>query len=320
MIKTILISIMKPTILVGGQAVIEGVMMRVPGAYATAVRDPNGKIHVERKKFIALGEKSLIWKQPILRGMAGLYESMKMGMETLHWSADIAMPDEKNKPKSRISDFFSSLFAIALAISLFMIAPMWLTTNLLTVEKDAILFNLASGFIRISFFILYLFLISRINDVKRLFQYHGAEHRVVYNFESGKKISVKNAQLFPTQHPRCGTSFMFIVLLSAIIVFSIIDSFIMMFTGNITLVSRLLFHLPMIPIVAGISYELIKISSRNDNLFFRILRTPGLWLQNITTRQPDDEMVEVAIHAIEKAFGKKLDSMSGKQYVAEAVG
>ena len=320
MIKTILISIMKPTILVGGQAVIEGVMMRVPGAYATAVRDPNGKIHVDRKKFIALGEKSLIWKQPILRGMAGLYESMKMGMETLHWSADIAMPDEKNKPKSRISDFFSSLFAIALAISLFMIAPMWLTTNLLTVEKDAILFNLASGFIRISFFILYLFLISRMNDVKRLFQYHGAEHRVVYNFESGKKISVKNAQLFPTQHPRCGTSFMFIVLLSAIIVFSIIDSFIMMFTGNITLVSRLLFHLPMIPIVAGISYELIKISSRNNNLFFRILRTPGLWLQNITTRQPDDEMVEVAIHAIEKAFGKKLDSMSGKQYVAEAVG
>ena len=320
MIKTILISIMKPTILVGGQAVIEGVMMRVPGAYATAVRDPNGKIHVDRKKFIALGEKSLIWKQPILRGMAGLYESMKMGMETLHWSADIAMPDEKNKPKSRISDFFSSLFAIALAISLFMIAPMWLTTNLLTVEKNVILFNLASGFIRISFFILYLFLISRMNDVKRLFQYHGAEHRVVYNFESGKKISVKNAQLFPTQHPRCGTSFMFIVLLSAIIVFSIIDSFIMMFTGNITLVSRLLFHLPMIPIVAGISYELIKISSRNDNLFFRILRTPGLWLQNITTRQPDDEMVEVAIHAIEKAFGKKLDSMSGKQYVAEAVG
>ena len=320
MIKPILISIMKPTILVGGLAVIEGVMMRVPGAYATAVRDPNGKIHVDRKKFIALGEKSLIWKQPILRGMAGLYESMKMGMETLHWSADIAMPDEKNKPKSRISDFFSSLFAIALAISLFMIAPMWLTTNLLTVEKDAILFNLASGFIRISFFILYLFLISRMNDVKRLFQYHGAEHRVVYNFESGKKISVKNAQLFPTQHPRCGTSFMFIVLLSAIIVFSIIDSFIMMFTGNITLVSRLLFHLPMIPIVAGISYELIKISSRNDNLFFRILRTPGLWLQNITTRQPDDEMVEVAIHAIEKAFGKKLDSMSGKQYVAEAVG
>ena len=158
------------------------------------------------------------------------------------------------------------------------------------------------------------------NDVKRLFQYHGAEHRVVYNFESGKKISVKNAQLFPTQHPRCGTSFMFIVLLSAIIVFSIIDSFIMMFTGNITLVSRLLFHLPMIPIVAGISYELIKISSRNNNLLFRILRTPGLWLQNITTRQPDDEMVEVAIHAIEKAFGKKLDSMSGKQYVAEAVG
>ena len=320
MIKTILLSIMKPTILVGGQAVIEGVMMRVPGAYATAVRDSNGKIHVDRKDYKSLGEKSIIWKRPILRGMAGLFESMKMGMETLQWSADIAMPDEKNKPKNKITDFLSSLFAIALAISLFMIGPMWLTTYLLDVEKDAVMFNLTSGFFRISFFVLYLFLISQMNDVKRLFQYHGAEHRVVYNFESGKKINIQNAQHFPTQHPRCGTSFMFIVLLSAIIVFSIVDTCILKLTGDINLFSRLGFHLPMVPLVAGISYELIKVSSRNENLFFRILRAPGLWLQNITTRQPDDEMVAVAIVAIEKAFGKKLDSMSGKQYVAEAVG
>ena len=311
---------MKPTILVGGQAVIEGVMMRVPGAYATAVRDPNGKIHVDKKKYSSIGERSALWRKPILRGMAGLYESMKMGMETLQWSADIAMPTESNKPKNKFADLLSSLFAIVLAISLFMIAPMWLTTNLLDVEKEAVLFNIASGFFRITFFIIYLFLISRMNDVKRLFQYHGAEHRVVYNFESGKKISIINAQNFPTQHPRCGTSFMFIVLLSAIIVFSIIDSLIMVFTGHINLISRLLFHLPMIPFVAGISYELIKISSRNENLFFRILRKPGLWLQNITTKKPEDEMVEVAITALEKAFGKKLDSMTGKQYVAEAVG
>ena len=320
MIKAILLFVMKPTILVGGQAVIEGVMMRVPGAYATAVRDPKGKIHIDRKKFRSLSEKSQVWRQPILRGMAGLYESMKMGMETLQWSADIAIPDEKDKPKNKFADFFSSLIAISLAVSLFMIAPMWLTTKALDVEKEAFAFNLISGAFRISFFILYLFLISRMSDVKRLFQYHGAEHKVVYNFESGKDINVKNSQSFPTQHPRCGTSFMFIVLLSAIIVFSIIDTFIIKFTGDINLFSRLAFHLPMMPLVAGISYELIKISSRNNNLFFKVLRKPGLWLQNITTRQPDDEMVKVAISALETAFGDKLKTMSGKQYVAEAVG
>ena len=320
MIKAILLFVMKPTILVGGQAVIEGVMMRVPGAYATAVRDPKGKIHIDRKKFRSLSEKSQVWRQPILRGMAGLYESMKMGMETLQWSADIAIPDERDKPKNKFADFFSSLIAISLAVSLFMIAPMWLTTKALDVEKEAFAFNLISGAFRISFFILYLFLISRMSDVKRLFQYHGAEHRVVYNFESGKDINVKNSQSFPTQHPRCGTSFMFIVLLSAIIVFSIIDTIIIKFTGDINLFSRLAFHLPMMPLVAGISYELIKISSRNNNLFFRVLRKPGLWLQNITTRQPDDEMVKVAISALETAFGDKLKTMSGKQYVAEAVG
>ena len=320
MIKAILLFVMKPTILVGGQAVIEGVMMRVPGAYATAVRDPKGKIHIDRKKFRSLSEKSQVWRQPILRGMAGLYESMKMGMETLQWSADIAIPDEKDKPKNKFADFFSSLIAISLAVSLFMIAPMWLTTKALDVEKEAFAFNLISGAFRISFFILYLFLISRMSDVKRLFQYHGAEHRVVYNFESGKDINVRNSQSFSTQHPRCGTSFMFIVLLSAIIVFSILDTIIIKFTGDINLFSRLAFHLPMMPLVAGISYELIKISSRNNNLFFRVLRKPGLWLQNITTRQPDDEMVKVAISALETAFGDKLKTMSGKQYVAEAVG
>ena len=320
MIKTILLFVMKPTILVGGQAVIEGVMMRVPGGYATSARDPEGKIHTIRKNFKSLSERSIFWRKPVLRGMAGLYESMKMGMETLQWSADIAIPDEKDKPKNKFADFFSSLIAIALAITLFMVAPMWITTKVMDIEKHAFSFNLTSGAFRISFFILYLFLISRMNDVKRLFQYHGAEHRVVYNFESGKEINVKNAQSFPTQHPRCGTSFMFIVLLSAIVVFSIIDTFIMKFTGNINLFLRLVFHLPMVPLVAGISYELIKISSRNNNLFFRILRKPGLWLQNITTRKPDDEMVKVAISALEKAFGDQLKTMSGKQYVAEAVG
>ncbi len=321
MLKTILLSIMKPTILVGGQAVIEGVMMRVPGAYATAVRDPEGKVHVDRHDFKSISERSNLWKKPILRGMAGLFEAMKMGMATLQWSADIAIPEEKDKEKNPIVEFLSSLFAICLAISLFMILPMWITTKLLDVEREAVAFNMVSGGFRICFFVVYLFLISLMKDVGRLFQYHGAEHRVVYNFESGKDINITNAQSFPTQHPRCGTSFMFIVLLSAIIVFSIIDTIVMSVTGHISLPIRLMVHLPMIPFVAGVSYEIIKVTAKKgDSIIFRMLRAPGLWLQNITTRKPEDEMVEVAITALKEAFGDKFDEMSGKEYVAEAIG
>ena len=312
---------MKPTILVGGQAVIEGVMMRVPGAYATAVRDPEGKVHVDRHDFKSITERSNLWNKPIFRGMAGLFEAMKMGMATLNWSADIAMPEEKDKKPNPIMEFLSTVFAIGLAITLFMIAPMWITTTLLDVEREAVAFNMVSGGFRITFFILYLLLISLMKDVKRLFQYHGAEHRVVYNFESGKDVDVSNAQSFPTQHPRCGTSFMFIVLLSAIIVFSVIDTIIMSITGHISLPMRLMVHLPMIPLVAGVSYEVIKITARKgDSLIFRMLRAPGLWLQNITTKQPEDDMIEVAITALKEAFGDDYDEMTGKEYVAEAIG
>ena len=320
MIKTILLSLMKPTILVGGQAVIEGVMMRVPGSYATAVRDPKGKIHVDKHDFISVTEKSNLWAKPVFRGMAGLFEAMKMGMQTLQWSADIAMPEEKNKEPNKFVEFLSSLFAIGLAITLFMIAPMWITTKLFDIEREAVAFNLASGGFRITFFVIYIFLISLMKDVSRLFQYHGAEHRVVYNFESGKKVEINNAQKFPTQHPRCGTSFMFIVLLSAIIIFSVVDSLLIYMLGRISLPIRLVVHLPMIPLVAGLSYEIIKITARKESLIFRILRAPGLWLQNITTQKPDNDMVEVAIIALKVAFGEKYDEMVGKEYVAEAIG
>ena len=321
MIKNILLLLMKPTILVGGQAVIEGVMMRVPGAYATAVRDPEGKVHFDRHNFVSITEKSNFWVKPIFRGMAGLYEAMKMGMATLQWSADIALPEENNKKPNKFMELLSSLFAILLAISLFMIAPMWITTKILDFDKEALSFNLISGAFRITFFVIYIFLISLMKDVSRLFQYHGAEHRVVYNFESGQKLKVTNAQNFPTQHPRCGTSFMFIVLLSAIIVFSLIDTFLIYIIGDISLPIRLMVHLPMIPFVAGISYEVIKITARKENNFlFRLLRTPGLWLQNITTQKPDDDMVEVAIIALKEAFGENYDEMAGKEYIAEAIG
>lgn len=316
--KSLLLITMKPSILVGGQAVIEGVMMRVPGSYATAVRDPNGEIHIQKEDFTSITESSSFWSKPIFRGMASLYESMKMGMKTLNYSADIAMPEEE--PQSKFAEFVSTVFAISLAVFLFMITPMWVTTTIFDIEKDAFWFNLLSGGFRILFFIIYLLIISLLSDVKRLFQYHGAEHRVVYNFESGKDVNVKNAQAFPTQHPRCGTSFLFIVLLSAILVFALVDTLVIGALGTISLPLRLLFHLPLIPFVSGIGYELIKLSSKRNSLVFRILKKPGLWLQNITTKNPEDEMVEVSIEALEKAFGDRYDEMLGKEYTAEAIG
>ena len=319
--RLLLLLTMKPNILVGGQAVIEGVMMRVPGAYSTAVRDPKGKIQLKRKKFKSITENSAIWSMPILRGIASLYEAMKMGMDTLQWSADITYPEENSDSvASRIVDTITTLFSILLAISLFMVLPIWLTTKLFLIDQEAILFNISSGSFRIVFFIFYLFLISKIADISRLFQYHGAEHKVVYNFESGENISIKNAQLFPTQHPRCGTSFMFIVLLSAIFVFAIVDTITMYFIGEISIATRLLTHLPLIPLVSGFGYEMIKITSKSNSIFFYFLKKPGIYLQNITTKQPDDNMVEVSIAAIKDAFGDKYEEFRGQQFTAEAIG
>lgn len=319
--RLLLLLTMKPNILVGGQAVIEGVMMRVPGSYSTAVRDPKGNLRLKREIFTSITQRSTLWSKPIFRGIASLYEAMNMGMSTLQWSADISYPEESNNDSnfSKCLDTLTTFISISLAILLFMVLPMWLTTQLLNIEKDAILFNLFSGVFRILFFIIYLFLISRINDVSRLFQYHGAEHKVVYNFESGKDISIKNAQSFSTLHPRCGTSFMFIVLLSAIFVFAVVDTIIIYFFGKISLSIRLLSHLPLIPFVSGVGYELIKITSKSESMIFRILKKPGILLQNITTREPDDEMLEVSIAAIKDAFGDEYEEFRGKQFTAEAI-
>ena len=320
--KPVSLLLMKPAILVGGQAVIEGVMMRVPGAYATAVRAPDGELHVQREPFTSLTERKPVLKWPILRGMIALYEALKMGFATLQWSAEIAMPEEQpEKASGRFSTAVSTLLALVLAIGLFMVAPLWITTSLLNIEKEAVLFNLVAGIFRIAFFVAYLGAISLLKDVRRLFQYHGAEHRVVYNFESGQDITVENAQRFPTQHPRCGTSFLFIVLLTAIIVFAAIDTLLIWSLGTINLPLRLAVHLPLIPLVSGVAYELIKLSARHgDRMVFKILRAPGLWLQRITTKIPEDEMVTVAIKALQTAFGERYSEMVGRKYVAEAIG
>ena len=319
-LKQLILFVSKSSILVGGQAVIEGVMMRVPGAYSTAVRDPEGKIHTDRHNFESITDQKPHLKKPIIRGAVSLFEAMKMGFQTLQWSADIAMPEEGEKT-SPIVDALMTLVSIGLAIGLFFAAPIGLTTWLFDKDQDPFIFNIISGALRIFFFLVYLILISLLSDVKRLFQYHGAEHKTVYNFESGKNLNIKNAQEFPTQHPRCGTSFMFIIMIVAILSFSVLDSILMLFVGEIQVWMRLIMHIPFMPLVAGIGYEVLKLTAKHrDNILFRMLAQPGLWLQNITTKQPDDSQIQVSIAALESAFGENLEKFEGKTFVAEAIG
>ena len=315
--------ISQSSILVGGQAVMEGVMMRVPGAYATAVRDPDGNIQIDRHDFKSKVDAYPFLKMPLLRGIIGLFESLKIGYSTLQWSAEISIPEEEaSKETSKFVDVLLTIFSLALALGLFFVAPIGLTSWLFDKDQDAFIFNVISGMFRVIFFITYLALISLMKDVRRLFQYHGAEHKTVYNFESGKELSISNAQQFPTQHPRCGTSFLFIIMLVAILSFAILDSVVLFYVEELKIWMRLIFHIPFIPIVAGLGYEVLKLTAKHrSNIFFRALAQPGLWLQNITTKQPDDGQVEVALEALKEAFGDKLSQYSsGETYVAEAIG
>jgi len=314
----------KSSILVGGQAVIEGVMMRVPGGYATAVRRKDHSITVEKHEYQSARERHRWMGWPIVRGVIGLFESLKIGMATLQWSADIAIRDEQEdteeRPESKIATFLTTAVAVVLGIGLFMVAPLWITTKLLNIEKQMFAFNLVAGGFRIFFFLLYLFIISRMSDIQRLFEYHGAEHKTIFTFEAGLDLNWENTKRFTTYHPRCGTSFLFIVLLSAILLYAILDTVVMAATGVITLPLRIVMHLLFLPVVAGASYELIKVTSaRMDQMFFRMLAQPGLWLQRITTKPPDEQQIEVAMTSLKSAFGEAFEEYAGKEYVAEAV-
>lgn len=318
---------MEQKILVGGQAVIEGVMMRVPGAYATAVRKPDGDVKIVRSEFSSLTERVPFLKNPVFRGVIALFESLKIGLETLQLSADTAIQEEEEKKgnkKSRGQGKFSKVVmifvAFILGFGIFAILPLYLTTELLDIERKAFAFNIVAGLWRIFFFLIYLWAISLMKDIQRLFQYHGAEHKVVFTFEAGKNLTVENTREFKTFHPRCGTSFIFIVLLVSILMFALIDSFIILGFGSITLKIRIIFHLALLPLVAGVAYEFLKLTAKYQNKSIgKWLTMPGLWLQHITTKPPSDDQVEIAIAALKAAFGDKFSDYEGKKYIAKAV-
>ena len=317
--RTIILIINKSNILVGGQAVIEGVMMRVPVVYATAVRTSNGEIIYKRYPFESIVNRKKYFNIPIIRGAIHLFESLKIGMKTLQWSADMAMAEELSS-KNKILDIFLNIIAFLFAIGLFVAIPIILAEYISKNKFNPFYFNFISGSVRITLFLLYLLLISKLKDIKRLFLYHGAEHRTVYTFEKGHPLTVVETKNFSTLHPRCGTSFIFIVMMVAIISFGIFDSILLFFIDVLNPYKRILFHLILLPVVAGIGYEILKISAKHRNfILFKILSQPGLWLQLITTKVPTDEQTEVSIKALEVAFGEDIEDYLGKEFVAEAI-
>ena len=278
----------KPNI--GGQAVIEGVMMRNANAVATAVREPSGTITVKNEKIISIAERFPILKKPMLRGVVALAESLVVGLKALSYSAQMAGDEGETLSDKEI--VLTMIFSLCLTIVLFVIIPTAAAKYVHSAIKDPMLLNLAEGGLRMLIFFLYIYGISRMKDIKRVFQYHGAEHKTIHAYEAGVPLTVENVQKFSTLHPRCGTSFLLIVMIVSILMFA--------FLGWPDLWMRILSRIILLPVVAGISYEIIRYAGRSENKFVKFATLPGLWLQNLTTNEPDDEQVEVAIRALEE--------------------
>lgn len=296
---------------VGGQAVIEGVMMRAPRSVAIAVRRPDGEIVVKRELVVPLSERFPIVKLPIVRGAVALFTSLIIGIKALNFSANEAMTEEE-KDKEGVKDGGGELSSWAMAgtmtvafgfgICLFFLFPLYLTKLLTPVIGDNnIVFNLVDGVIRVIVFLLYIWLISRMKDIQRVFQYHGAEHKSIFAFEAGEELIVENVRRYSRLHPRCGTSFLLIVMLVSIAVFSLIPK---LWPFIFKAGSRII----LLPMIAGISYEFLKWSASNENHpLVKMIIAPGLALQRLTTREPDDSQLEVAIRSLNEALELNAD-------------
>ena len=275
-------------LLVGGQAVIEGVMMRAPGKVATAVREPSGKITVDVHDSVSIAERYPILKKPFLRGVVVLGESLVLGMRSLAYSAQMA--GEEDDALSNREMAGTMIVAFLMAVVLFVVIPTGAVRLLSEVTTAPAALNLFEGGLRLLIFLGYLGIISRMKDIYRVFQYHGAEHKTIHAYEADGPLTVENVQRFSRLHPRCGTSFLLIVMVVSILVFA--------FLGWPDIVTRVVSRVLLLPVVAGISYEIIRVAGRSQNRFLHAVTLPGLWLQKLTTNPPADEMVEVAIASL----------------------
>ncbi len=275
---------------IGGMAVIEGVMMRGPQEYAIAVRLPDSGITIERRPVGSVTSRFPWLKWPLIRGVVALIESLTLGMKALTFSANQAA-EGQGEEITRGEMLFTITLALVLGIGVFVVLPTTAIHLIRNTVTGAFSQNLLEGVLRIALFLGYVLAISRMKDIQRVFQYHGAEHKVIHVYEADEELTAANARKYTTLHPRCGTSFLLIVMVISILIFS--------FLGQNTLVWRIGSRILLLPVVAGLAYEVIKLSGRHAKApWMRVIITPGLWLQKLTTREPDDDQVEVAIQAL----------------------
>ena len=303
---------------IGGQAVIEGVMMKNMDRYAVSVRKPNGKIETKVEECVSFAEKHPLFQLPVFRGMANFLESMVIGMKTLNYSASF-YEDEEEQTESRTKQLLEKIlgekaekiimgivlvFSLAISIGLFMILPYIASEALGKLIRNEYVILFMEGIIRIAIFLGYIVLISRMEDIKRVFMYHGAEHKTINCLEAGVPLTPENVDNFSRLHKRCGTSFIFIVMIISMVFFFFIR------VDNIWL--RIVLRLLFLPLVAGVSYEFIRLAGSSDHPLVQIFSKPGLALQKLTTKEPDHSMIEVAIASVEGVFDWReyLDSLN----------
>ena len=293
---------------IGGQAVLEGIMMRHGDDYAVAVRKPDGEIFVQKEEYHSVIKWKVLTKIPFIRGVFNFIDSMVLGIKTLMFSAEFYEDEEEVKSEKELTEeeiakkekqekwMMNATVAISvvIAVAVFMVLPYFLSSLLKPLMPSYHLRTLVEGFVRIGIFILYIALISRMDDIQRTFMYHGAEHKCINCIEHGLPLTVDNVRISSRQHKRCGTSFLFFVLAISIILLMLIqvESPLM----------RVIVRIALIPVIAGISYEVLKLAGRSENPIINLLSRPGLAIQKLTTKEPDDSMIEVAIQAVEAVF------------------
>ena len=280
---------MKPKVSIGGQAVIEGVMMRGPSLIATAVREPSGEIIVKTESFTPISDRYPILKKPMLRGVVALIESLVQGLKALSFSAQAAGEEGEELSNKEIA--LTMMFSLGLAILLFVVIPTYAAKYIHSAITDARLLNLMEGILRFAIFLAYIMAISRMKDIHRVFEYHGAEHKTIHAYEAGVPLDVEHVRKYSTLHPRCGTNFLLIVMVVSIIMFA--------FLGWPDLWIRIVSRIILMPVVAGLAYEMIRFAGKSEAEWVKVAVGPGLLLQKLTTREPSDDQLEVAIKALE---------------------
>lgn len=295
---------------IGGQAVLEGVMMKNKEKYAVAVRKPDGEIEVEVETYQGLAHGSKIEELPFIRGIFNFLDSLLLGTRALNYSASFYEEEDSKETKfdkamdkmsggngEKLLSGIVTVISVVLAVGLFIVLPYFISSLFESFIRNRSLMSIIEGVIRIALFLLYVWGISAMKDIRRLYQYHGAEHKCINCIEKGRPLTVHNVMHSSRLHKRCGTSFIFFVMLVSIVLFFFIQ------VDNVA--EKVIFRILLMPVVAGISYEIIRLAGRTDNIFIKILSAPGMWIQRMTTKEPDESMAEVAIASVEAVFDWK---------------